>query len=118
MLLNYGRGRAEQFRVLPTLGSAPNFVPPLFCLYVALLPLWWWISPWLASLIGWYFLVVVIQLFFVPSATLGLLLRVFPLIVLTHVCYGLGFWKGLFTQLKPPGVPSNVPVIIERIEPD
>src|SRR5882724_3083942 len=34
MLLNYGRGRAEQFRLNPTLGSAPNFVPPLFCVYL------------------------------------------------------------------------------------
>src|SRR4029077_9061028 len=32
MLLNYGRGRAEQFRLHPTVGSALNFVPPLFCL--------------------------------------------------------------------------------------
>jgi len=30
MLLTYGRGRAEQFRVTPTFGSALNFVPPLF----------------------------------------------------------------------------------------
>src|ERR1700733_15232175 len=46
MLLNYGRGRAEQFRLHPTIRSAPNFVPPLFCLFLALLP-WlplfcWW----------------------------------------------------------------------------
>ncbi|MDB6023535.1 MAG: hypothetical protein JWQ04_3392, partial [Pedosphaera sp.] len=34
MLLNYGRGRAEQVRLHPTLGSAPNFVPPLFCVYL------------------------------------------------------------------------------------
>ena len=31
MLLSYGRGRAEQFR-LHHAGSALNFVPPLFCL--------------------------------------------------------------------------------------
>ena len=37
MLLNYGRGRAEQFRLHPTLGSAPNFVPPLFCVYLFVL---------------------------------------------------------------------------------
>jgi hypothetical protein len=34
MLLNYGRGRAEQFRLHPTPGSILNFVPPLFCLYL------------------------------------------------------------------------------------
>ena len=38
MLLNYGRGRAEQFRLHPTIGSAPNFVPPLFCLYLLAWP--------------------------------------------------------------------------------
>jgi len=33
MLMTYGRGRAEQFRLHPTLGSALNFVPPLFLVY-------------------------------------------------------------------------------------
>src|SRR5579862_7634907 len=34
MLFSYGRGRAEQFRLHPTAGSAINFVPPAFCLYL------------------------------------------------------------------------------------
>ena len=34
MLVTYGRGRAEQFRLHPTPGSTLNFVPPLFCLYL------------------------------------------------------------------------------------
>ncbi|HSU53076.1 MAG TPA: glycosyltransferase, partial [Candidatus Dormibacteraeota bacterium] len=37
MLMTYGRGRAEQFRVHPTIGSALNFVPPLFLVYLFLL---------------------------------------------------------------------------------
>src|SRR5438445_1676370 len=37
MLMSYGRGRAEQFRLHPTPGSALNFVPPLFCLYLGML---------------------------------------------------------------------------------
>jgi len=37
MLRTYGRGRAEQFRSHPTPGSALNFVPPLFCLYLVVL---------------------------------------------------------------------------------
>src|SRR5213075_1736262 len=37
MLKTYGRGRAEQFRLHPTPGSALNFAPPLFCLYLVLL---------------------------------------------------------------------------------
>jgi hypothetical protein len=31
----------------------------------------------------------------------------------THVFYGIGFWRGLFTTLKPPGVKSDVPVKLE-----
>ena len=34
MLLTYGRGRAEQFRLHPSPGSALNFLPPLFLLYL------------------------------------------------------------------------------------
>src|SRR5436190_1523930 len=37
MLATYGRGRAEQFRLHPTIGSALNFIPPLFCLYLLIL---------------------------------------------------------------------------------
>ena len=53
MLMNYGRGRAEQFRTTPTLGSLPNFVPPAFCAYlVVVLPVaWFW--PW--ALCRWCF---------------------------------------------------------------
>src|SRR6185369_3324041 len=39
MLRTYGRGRAEQFRLHPTLGSVLNFVPPLFLLYWVSLPI-------------------------------------------------------------------------------
>ena len=38
MLMNYGRGRAEQFRLTPTPGSILNFIPPAFCIYLVLLP--------------------------------------------------------------------------------
>ena len=38
MLVTYGRGRAEQFRLHPTTGSALNFAPPLFCVYLVLTP--------------------------------------------------------------------------------
>jgi hypothetical protein len=33
MLLYYGGGRAQQFRLHPTFASLPNFIPPLFCLH-------------------------------------------------------------------------------------
>ena len=121
MLLNYGRGRAEQIRLHPTLGSAPNFVPPLFCVYLlALMAL---------GLTG--------QTTLLPMLLIPLLLYCFglmaqaavlamqggmlesvcaiPLIVLTHVLYGVGFWRGLFTSLKPPEPRDKLPVTLENI---
>jgi cellulose synthase/poly-beta-1,6-N-acetylglucosamine synthase-like glycosyltransferase len=119
MLRTYGRGRAEQFRVHPTPGSALNFVPPLFCVYLLLMTL----------------AVILRQakpLFFAPLALYGCLvlglaaaliprggpwraLAAIPLIVLTHVLYGIGFWRGLFTKLKPPNQTSPPPVKLETV---
>lgn len=111
MLMNYGRGRAEQFRTTPTLGSLPNFVPPAFCAYlVALIPLTCF-SPWALLPLAFYFLAILFQvLALVPKGGLIRSLCALPLLVETHVFYGIGFWRGLFTALKPPGVKSAVPV--------
>jgi succinoglycan biosynthesis protein ExoA len=119
MLMAYGRGRAEQFRLHPTPGSALNFVPPLFCLYLLALPL-------LLALtrigkvclvpLAFYALAVLAQ-----AAVLAAGGRIFqslaaiPLVVLTHILYGLGFWRGLFTPLKPPGQQPPVQVVLETI---
>lgn len=114
MLLNYGRGRAEQFRLHPTIGSAPNFVPPLFCVYllavlflpqIALLPL----------------LVYIIAVF---AQTIAVLKgnrviwfpRIVSLIFLSHLFYGLGFWRGLFTKFKPSQLQKiSADVVLETI---
>ena len=104
MLLNYGRGRAEQFRLHPTFGSALNFVPPLFCLYLVLLPLleFVFLSPLLAAPLVCYALAVMLQTA-ASSFKKGFpkSIGALPLLVLTHVLYGVGFWRGLFTKLKP-----------------
>ena len=109
MLLTYGRGRAEQFRLHPTTGSALNFVPPLFCLYLALLvvllPLPA-LAPFrilLLSLLVPYGLIVLAQVAVLAAKNdvLRSILTI-PLIVLSHLLYGLGFWRGLFTTFKPP----------------
>jgi hypothetical protein len=120
MLKTYGRGRAEQFRLHPGLGSAPNFVPPLFCAYLlALLATLVWrpaVGQFAAMPLGLYALVVLGQ-----AATLVRTGGVFrslaavPLIVLTHLLYGLGFWRGLFTTLKQPGQGPPTPVVIEHV---
>lgn len=113
MLMNYGRGRAEQFRLHPTLGSAPNFVPPLFLLYLLL-------TPFLPKLLLWplalYAVAVLAQTLVSSSHCLFNAARVAPLIVVSHIFYGLGFWKGLFT--RPQRKPSEqVPVTLETILP-
>src|SRR2546421_5916878 len=58
MLRTYGRGRAEQFRVNPTPGSALNFVPPLFLVYLAALAIALVTTPaigkWLLIPLGFY----------------------------------------------------------------
>ena len=109
MLLTYGRGRAEQFRLHPTVGSALNFMPPLFCVYLLLLPCLprWWFWP-----LAGYGLALVAQALALRQGLDGL--KTIPLVFLTHLLYGLGFWRGLFTRLaRAPGQPS-VPVVLEK----
>jgi glycosyltransferase involved in cell wall biosynthesis len=114
MLMTYGRGRAEQFRVHPTLGSALNFVPPLFCIFLVALPL---LGKTGVAALGIYVVAV-----FVQAAALmprgGVLrgLAAMPFIVLTHLLYGLGFWRGLFTKLNRGEYKSPVEVVLENIK--
>lgn len=113
MLMNYGRGRAEQFRLHPTLGSAPNFVPPLFLLYLVLTPLLPKLLLWPLAL---YAVAVLAQTLVSSSRCLFNGARVAPLIVVSHLGYGLGFWKGLFTRPQPKP-PEQVPVTLETLSP-
>ena len=122
MLMTYGRGRAEQFRLHPTPGSLLNFVPPLFCLYLALLPLallapalrWWALVP-CAS----YALAVAGQtIVSVALAGVSRGLLSMPLVVASHVFYGIGFWHGLFTGLKASQDKSPTDVQLECFSPD
>lgn len=120
MLMTYGRGRAEQFRLHPTLGSALNFVPPLFLVYLVLA---------FATLVGpphlaWMVLVPLELYGFAVLAQAAVLAvrapvaqcaGAIPMIVLTHVLYGLGFWRGLFTRLKAPSERTPVPVDLESV---
>lgn len=119
MLLTYGRGRAEQFRLHPTLGSALNLVPPLFCVYLLLWPLIATVIPAKFVLIGslpfiLYVFLLLLDGFislrrhgFVRSTT------AIPLVALTHILYGLGFWRGLFTKLQRGG--GQVDVALEHV---
>jgi len=120
MLRTYGRGRAEQFRVNPTPGSAVNFVPPLFLVCLVALPLLaaltplgkWWLLP-----LAFYGAAVLAQTA-VLAAQGGLFrgLAAAPLILLTHILYGYGFWRGLFTRLQSPGQGAPAGVAIQRVK--
>jgi cellulose synthase/poly-beta-1,6-N-acetylglucosamine synthase-like glycosyltransferase len=100
MLMTYGRGRAEQFRVNPTFGSALNFVPPVFCVYLLALP---FLGKFGLVPLAFYVLALIGQgLVLASSGHVLHSLAALPLIVVTHVLYGIGFWRGLFTRLKPP----------------
>jgi len=119
MLMTYGRGRAEQFRLHPTFGSALNFVPPLFCLYLlALLPLLTLTPLGKSCLLPLAFYILAVLAQGVSLAAGGQVwqsIAAIPLIVLTHLLYGFGFWRGLFTRLKPPGQPAPTEVKVETI---
>ena len=132
MLMTYGRGRAEQFRLHPTFGSVLNFVPPLFVAYLIVASIAAPLSrAWIASLIlaplGVYTLLVLIEalaLAFrslprsgtkVPSSDPLIGLASAPLIVLTHLLYGFGFWRGLFTTLHQSQESRSTAVVLEKI---
>ena len=125
MLMTYGRGRAEQFRLHPTLGSMLNFVPPLFLLYLAAMtpglllgelariPLAGTLL--LSPLLLYAFILLAQTAMLAASGKIGPSLAAAPLIVLAHLLYGWGFWRGLFTKLSPPEQREPVPVTLERV---
>jgi succinoglycan biosynthesis protein ExoA len=141
MLKTYGRGRAEQFRLHPTAGSALNFVPPLFCVYLVVVAVWVVLGQvrafgqvghiGLAGQAGLIPLVAYGVAVLAQAAALALgrraegegfgahafrSLAASPLIVLSHILYGFGFWRGLFTTLKPPQGRPPVRVVLETIK--
>ena len=121
MLMTYGRGRAEQFRLHPTLGSALNFVPPLFLLYLVVLIAAVIFVPSLGKpmlgLLALYGLALLAQVALLALRNAFLpAVAALPLIVLTHILYGWGFCRGLFTRLASAGERPSTPVVLERID--
>jgi hypothetical protein len=125
MLMIYGRGRAEQFRLNPTFGSALNFVPPLFCVYLlALLVLEFLlldtfftsIKVFAAVPLAVYFAAIMLQTFaLMPAGGIMRSLLAAPLLMASHVFYGFGFWHGLFTKLNRGENKSSIEVVLETI---
>jgi len=114
MLLNYGRGRAEQVRLHPTIRSAPNFVPPLFCLFLLLLPLLPRMCFWALAAYG--AAVLIQSLAVVPLKKLHWFPTIAGLICLCHILYGLGFWWGCLTKPKPPPATVSAEVRLEKLQ--
>lgn len=120
MLLNYGRGRAEQFRLHPTPGSALNFVPPMFVVYFALIHpaviLW----PRPATLLLFtpmclYWLALMAEVLkAMPKFGVAPAIASFPVLFMTHLFYGLGFWKGMFSSIAK-SKPTTTEVVIDRM---
>lgn len=127
MLLTYGRGRAEQFRVNPTRGSTLNFAPPLFLVYLLTLPVLWRVnvppeSNWFLQLYHVPLLLYLVALMLqtmalVPRGGIGRALGAMPLMMLSHVLYGAGFWQGLFTKLHRASAGGLTNVTLETISP-
>jgi hypothetical protein len=93
----------------PTFASLPNFIPPLFCLYLLVLPILLCVFPvskWLLPAvlpIVLYILAVLVQTICIAGRSkVSLAARALPLVVLTNILYGLGFWRGLFIRIVPP----------------
>ncbi len=130
MLQTYGRGRAEQFRLHPTPGSALNFVPPLFCLYLLAVLACWLVGPFLPGLASSRLVVLIPSTLYAllvlgqaaALATRGHLVRslaAIPMIVLSHLLYGVGFWRGLFTKFKPVEQRRiQAQVVLETVAPN
>jgi succinoglycan biosynthesis protein ExoA len=119
MMMTYGRGRAEQFRVNPNPGSALNFVPPLFLIYLLLVipAALHWGSIFFWPLIVYLAAVFMQALFLTRSGRIRQSFAAIPLIFLTHLLYGFGFWRGLFTPLKRKA-PAVAEVSLEKLSRD
>ena len=99
-MLSYGRGRMEQTIISPSSVSFKHFIPALFVIYLASLPIF-------PSLIYSIFLLcyILLALMFSLKAALGLnkgfatkakmLFIVSPLFSFMHIAYGTGYIYGL-----------------------
>jgi len=94
----------------------PNFIPPLFCLYLIallflLLAFWSMKTVVLLSVLplGLYLLVALGQTVCVAAWSNPVLaVLAMPFVILTNILYGLGFWRGLFIKIQtPPPAPEK-----------
>jgi len=114
MLLTYGRGRAEQFRLHPSFGSLLNWVPPFFVVFLFLL---FFLPPTFLILPGIYLATILFQAWrTAPASRRWWMFPIAGLIFLTHFLYGLGFWRGLFRKMSK-GTVESARVRVEKVYP-
>jgi len=97
-------------------------VPPLFCLYLAALAFLNCLSipNSLRLLIAVpmivYFVATILQtLASMKNAGVVRAVLAWPLLVASHIFYGLGFWRGLFTKLDANANKVRTEVVLETI---
>ena len=137
MLKNYGRGRAEQFRLHPTSGSILNLAPPALVVYSIMAPFIFLISSLVHRAIDRTDLFLLVNsplpIYFLITFFSAIQTRRFPtspgatddggfymgalrmqrLIMYCHYGYGEGFLRGLRTSLKPAEERPEIEVKLE-----
>jgi hypothetical protein len=85
----------------------------------------WELLPWgnvpikflAAAPLAVYLVAIILQtLALIPAGGVGRSLLAMPLLGASHLFYGLGFWRGLFTKLKTGGERPTVSVTLENIK--
>jgi succinoglycan biosynthesis protein ExoA len=123
MLLFYGGGRAHQFRLYPSLDAVINFIPPLFCLYLLALPflIAAFFSMKTALLLSLLPLILYLLVLFgqainiAARSNLGMAVLAMPLMFLSNILYGLGFWRGLVIKIPPPPAAAEKDIRFETV---
>jgi hypothetical protein len=64
-----------------------------------------------------YGAIVVVHAVLLKSQPLSHRLAAVPLIVLAHLMYGIGFWRGLFTKVKSFAQDAATRVTLETVKP-
>ncbi len=108
MLYRYGRGRGEQVRLYPSVGSTLNFVPAFFVIYVLMVAGVSVFSsaiaqPFLIPLVFYVALSIAWTLASAMRQGFTIALSSIPLVPVSHFAYGIGLWKGLAFGVKVEG---------------
>ena len=98
----YGTARPNKEKFSETLKMPSYLVPPLFLLYLVLLPALYFVSKWFLAPLALYVLLSIIFSSYESTKNkdfLAFFILPFMFLVI-HLSYGLGFIVGLFTRTK------------------